>query len=261
MSNFSIIPAIDLFDGQVVRLYKGDYNKLSIYNKNPKAQAIEFFEAGADIIHLVDLNAARSGKFLENFEAITAIIKAIKEISMKKAEKGSERKLKIELGGGIRSWDNLKQSFDLGIDRCVIGTAAVKDPELLIKALKVYGAEKIIVGVDVKDNKVQISGWEEDSSLKASDFLSHLEKLGLKEIIFTDISRDGTLEGPGNAIKQYLETTQLKFILSGGISSLKDLRIILEQREANLIGAITGRAIYEKKIDLKEAVKLCKESK
>ena len=249
MKAFRVIPAIDLFDGKVVRLYQGDYTKVTVYSRDPCGQAQEFLAAGAKFLHIVDLNAARSGRSKENTTAISAIAKGLGE------------HLELELGGGIRNWENLEKSFDLGIKRCVIGTAAVKDPDFLQKALEHYGAEKILVGVDVCDKGlVRVSGWEEASSLKASELLQNLEQMGLEEIIFTDISRDGTLAGPGDTLKleAYLRSTKLNFILAGGLSSLKDLETILAARHPSLIGAISGRALYEKKLDLRAALEMCK---
>lgn len=246
MRTFRIIPSIDLLDGKVVRLYQGNYAKLRVYNCDPCKQAQDFLEAGAELLHLVDLNAARKPKAKENKKFIAEIAKRV----------GSA--LEIELGGGIRDWESLETCFSLGIKRCVIGTAAVKDIDFLKKALEHYGAGRIIVGLDVYKGMAYISGWEEESHLKASELLFQLEQIGLKEVIFTDISRDGTLVGPGKALVPYLKNSELDFILSGGLSSLKDLEVILASRHPRLIGAISGRALYEKKLDLKLALEMCK---
>ena len=246
MKAFRIIPAIDLLDGEIVRLYQGDYAKVTVYAHDPSLQAREFLRAGAEFLHIVDLNAARSGKSEKNTAAIAAIAKAV----------GND--LGLELGGGIRNWESLEKCLELGIKRCVIGTAAVKDPAFLKKALEHYGAERILVGLDVYKGIVRVSGWEEASHLKVSELLLTFEQMGLKEIIFTDISRDGTLEGPGDALAPYLKSSKLNFILSGGLSSLKDLESILAARHPQLIGAISGRALYEKKLDLRAALEMCK---
>ena len=247
MSPFHIIPAIDLLDGKVVRLYQGDYAKVSIYNHDPCQQAQDFLTAGAQFLHIVDLNAARSGRSSpENRTAISAIAKAV----------GND--MALELGGGIRSDESLVKYFALGIKRCIIGTAAIKDPEFLERALKRYGAEKILVGVDIYKGRPRVSGWEEASPLKTSDLLQKLTEMGLRKIIFTDISRDGTLEGPGDILETYLKSSKLDFILSGGLSSLKDLEAILAKRHPRLIGAISGRALYEKKLDLRAALEMCR---
>ena len=248
-ATFQVIPAIDLLDGQVVRLYQGNYDRSTIYDTKPMQQARVFVEAGATLLHLVDLNAARSGQRQVNQSAIQDIVTTVKSINPA---------VKIELGGGIRNLGVLEECFALGVDRCIIGTAAVKNPEFLEYAIQNYGPEKIIVGVDVKDNSVQIAGWEEQSLWKAIDFLQTLESKGLQEVIVTDISRDGTLEGPGDAIlKDYIHNCNLRFILSGGISSLQDLESLLKNHHPRLVGAISGRALYENTLDLKKSLELC----
>ena len=184
-----MIPAIDLLDGNLVRLYQGNFKKVTVYDSKPYRQARNFLKAGAKFLHVVDLNAARKAESRENDAAIAEIVNAV------------GKDMEIELGGGIRDWERLKKSFALGVQRCVIGTAAVKDPAFLQRALEHYGGKKIIVGVDVYKGFVHISGWEEKSSLKASELIANLERLGLEEVIFTDISRDGALEGPGDALR------------------------------------------------------------
>ncbi len=244
-SFFHFIPAIDLLDSHIVRLYQGKYDKVTVYQDSLSHKVHEFQEAGAKHLHLVDLNAARTGERKENSKAIQTIVKT------------AGTKMSVELGGGIRDMDTLKECFDLGIQRCIIGTAAITRPKYLEKAIADYGPNKIMVGVDVFQGTVRISGWEKKSSLQVENFLSQLEKIGVQKIIFTDISRDGTLEGPGEVLKEFLELFSLEFILSGGLSSLEDLQSILKNRHKNLVGAISGRALYEKKIHLKKAIQMC----
>ncbi len=243
-----IIPAIDLLNGQVVRLYQGNYDQVTVYCQDPAKQAKQFQQAGAEILHIVDLSAARTGKRQDtgNSQAITAILKAL------------GKTMKVELGGGIRNLDSLKECFDLGVDRCVLGTAAVKDPKFLEKSLGIYGPEKIIVGVDARNQTVQLSGWEEESFINVRALLKDLENKGVCNVIFTDISRDGTLSGPGKALYNYIEDCNLDFILSGGLSCLEDLKEILSTRHLRLVGVISGRAIYEKRLDIGQAVQMCK---
>ena len=250
MTPFQIIPALDILDSKLVRLYQGDYAQSTIYADDPLPQAQEFVKAGCQLLHLVDLNAARSAARDVNRNSIQKIVTTVKNMNSA---------VQIELGGGIRNRDALHECFELGIDRCIIGTAAIHDPDFLSSAVTQYGAERIIVGVDVRDDRVQISGWEKASLWRANDLLEFLaQKQGVREVILTDISRDGTLAGPGNAIlENYIEKHDLRFILSGGISALRDLENLLRQRHPRLIGAISGRALYEKKLDLRQALALC----
>ena len=249
---FQVIPSIDILDGKVVRLYQGKYDRSTVYDADPVEQACTFVEAGAFMIHLIDLDAARSGNRQTNHKIIQKMAGSVKKVN---------QQVQVELGGGLRDEAALQESFALGVDRCILGTAAVKDPSFLERAIKEHGPERIIVGVDVQDDLVQIAGWEEASLWKVSDFLQSLESKGVQEVIMTDISRDGTLEGPGNAILgNYIKECDLRFILSGGVSSLQDLELLLAARHPRLVGAISGRAIYENTLDLKRAVALCEAS-
>lgn len=245
MKEFRIIPAIDLLDGKVVRLYRGDYSQVTVYSNDPVPTVQDFVHAGASLIHVVDLNAARDGDRRKNADAIESIM----------AEVGT--KASVEIGGGIRNDDALKEYFDRGVDRCILGTSAVTDPELLKRAIAVYGHERIIVGVDAKDGTVRISGWEKDGGVKVPEFLKTLEGMGVYEIIFTDIRTDGTLSGPPiDSLSEILANTNLRVIASGGVSSIDDVKSLLAINESNLVGAITGRAVYENKLNVSEAVKL-----
>lgn len=244
---FEFIPAIDLLDGNVVRLFKGRYDEVTKYNLDPVQIIREYIDAGVGLVHIVDLNAARDGKIDINKPAIQRIREAL----------GNDARM--EIGGGIRDIDIVKDYLELGVDRVIIGTAAVKDPGFVVSAVNLFGPEKIIVGVDCLDGRVRVSGWQEDSNLRVDDFILDLEKKGIEEIIFTEISRDGAMSGPAiNELNHILSFSKLRLIASGGVSCLADLSSLLNIRNSRLVGAISGKAVYEKKIDVLAAVKLCK---
>ena len=235
-----IIPAIDLKDGEVVRLYKGDYKQKTIYSKNPEEIAKKFEELGAKCVHIVDLDGAKDGKCL-NYETIDKIRKSIK--------------IPIELGGGIRDEKTVELYLDkLKINRIILGTAALNNPDFLQKMLNKYGSEKIMVGVDVKeDGYVMTSGWIEKSKFQYTEFIKKLENIGVKYIVVTDISKDGTLKGPNFEMYKTIKNfSEIKFIVSGGI---KDRRNVEDAKKIDAYGCIIGKAYYEGKIDLKEAIK------
>ena len=247
-TKFQIIPAVDLLDGQVVRLYQGDYDQSKVYGDNPSEPIKEFLGAGAELIHIVDLNAARTGERDVNARAIEEIVGTTQGQAL------------LELGGGIRNMEALEHYLNLGIARGIVGTSAVKDPEFLKAALKKHGGERVIVGVDARDGEVKIAGWEQGSGKKTDEYLPELEAKGVVEVIYTDIATDGAMTGPAiGAIKQALAVTEkLRIVASGGISSLEDVHALLELKEPRISGAISGRAIYEKKLDLRAAVELCR---
>jgi len=248
--SFRIIPAVDLLDGQVVRLYQGRYDESTVYGNDPAQPIKAFVDAGVDLIHIVDLNAARSGERGVNQKAIERVVEAAGESA------------RLELGGGIRDIAAVEYYLDLGLHRCIIGSAAVKNPELVALAVENFGADKIIVGVDARDGRVRIDGWEKDSGAKTADVIADLESLGAREVIFTDIVADGAMTGPViGSLQEALEATQeMKVIASGGVSSLEDVQALLDLKHPRLAGVISGRAIYEKKLDLDAAVKLCREA-
>ncbi len=246
---FYFYPAIDILDKKVVRLYQGKYDQVTIYNESVREQILEFAEAGSEWLHIVDLNAARSG----TREVNSSIWEEL--ISIKKMYP----RLRLQLGGGIRSMKAIEECLSLNIERCVLGTAAVKNPDFLQQALKKFGQEKIVVGVDALEGYVKTSGWEVDDGTKVDMYLKILEEMGVKTVIFTDISRDGTLQGQGDVYSLHKENTHLNFIVSGGLSSLEDIQVLLRNRASNVVGAISGRAIYEKKINLREALALTKQ--
>ncbi len=237
-----IIPAVDILDNEAVRLYKGDYSQKTIYSKEPWELVKGFERVGASLIHVVDLNGARNGS-------------RINETTIKKIRTCAPN-VKIQLGGGIRDMERLKFYEEIGIDRFIIGTAAVLDPDFIQDALKFVGPERLLVSVDAMDGIVKISGWEEKTKLHYIEFLKQLEKLGVEQIVFTDISVDGTLQGPNlESYREILNQFSFRVFASGGISSIKDVLALtnLKAKRA-LSGMITGKAIYEGKIDLQEAI-------
>lgn len=239
-----IIPAIDLLDNQVVRLYKGNYNQKKVYYNDP-IEVIQFFKnAGIKRVHIVDLNAARDGNISINRRSIEKII-------------NHKEFLKLEIGGGIREEKIIKEYLELGFDYLILGTIAVKKPEFVEDIIKKYPVDKFIIGVDAKNEEVKVSGWEEDTKLSIFDFFKTIENWGIKQIIFTDISKDGTLEGPNiSLLKKILKQTNLNIISSGGISAEKDILDLYHLKDNKLIGVIIGKAFYENKIDLKKLTRL-----
>ena len=235
-----IYPAIDLFDGKAVRLYKGDNAQMTVYNENPVAVALDFKACGATHIHLVDLEGAKSG-VPENLSTIQKII--------------AETDLFVEVGGGIRNMETVETYLSAGVNRVILGTAAVTDPAFLEAALAKYG-EKIAVGVDLKDGYVAIKGWTEKSQWTAEAFFSDLEKLGVSTVICTDISRDGAMQGTNRELYRALSTKyNIQLIASGGVSTIDDVKALSAM---NIHGAIIGKAYYTGAIDLKEALEVCR---
>lgn len=232
-----IFPAIDLRGGQVVRLYQGDYDKMTVYGQDPCAVARDFVAAGAKYLHVVDLDGAKDGT-LANFETIAAI-----------AKQGG---LYIEAGGGIRSEDRIKQYLDLGVGRCILGTIAVKDFGFTARMAEKYG-DKIAVGVDARDGYVAINGWKELSSEKGVDFCRRLVDVGVGAVIYTDISRDGAEKGTN--LELYRELAEIKGLhvtASGGVSSLEELE---ELKRIGTHAAILGKALYTGRLDLKTVIR------
>ena len=233
-----IYPAIDLYDGKAVRLYKGDYAQMTVYSENPAEVAKDFAAAGASHIHLVDLEGAKKGS-PANLETISKIIE--------------DANLFVEVGGGIRSLETVEQYLAIGVDRVILGTAAVTDPEFLEAALARYG-EKIAEGVDLKDGYVAIKGGTETSGLTAEACFAKMEALGVKTVICTDISRDGAMKGTNRELYRELSGKfAIDLIASGGVSTLEDVQALAEM---NLHGAIIGKAYYIGAIDLKTAIEV-----
>ena len=231
-----LFPAIDLYDGKAVRLYKGDYNEMTVYSKNPIEIALDFEKKGAKFIHIVDLEGARDGT--------TPNIEIVKQIA-------TTTSLFTEIGGGIRSIETVKTYIENGVDRVILGTAAVKDEAFLLEAVKLYG-EKIAVGVDVKDGFVAIKGWTEASQYTCFDFCEKMQKIGVETLICTDISKDGAMQGTNRELyKELSEKFDIDITASGGVSSIDDIKAL---RKLDLYGAIIGKAYYIGAIDLEEAL-------
>lgn len=233
-----VIPAIDLKDGQAVRLFKGDYQQKTVYSSHPEDIAKEFEDMGADYLHVVDLDGAKDG--------VTANLSTIQKIRQAIS-------MPIELGGGIRNMQTVDLYLDkIGIDRVILGTAAFENPEFLREAIEKYGAERIVVGVDVKNGYVSTAGWLKTSQTYYLDFLKELEKIGVQYIVCTDISRDGTLMGPSFALYENIhQNSHIHFVVSGGI---KDAQDIYQVNKKGYYGCIVGKAFYEGKINLKEVI-------
>ena len=236
----NIFPAVDIYDGKVVRLYKGDYEKMTVYGDSPLAVALEFEKKGAKFIHMVDLEGAKTGS-VPNLSHVTAVAR--------------ETSLFVEIGGGVRSMEVVDSYIGAGVGRVIIGTAAIKDEPFLIKALEKYG-EKIAVGADVKDGKIAIKGWTETSEITLDAFLSRMTALGVRTVICTDISKDGAESGTNLAL--YSELSQkysIDIVASGGVSSISDVKAL---RKMNMYGAIIGKAYYTGAIKLEEALEVAK---
>ena len=228
-----IFPAIDLSGGQVVRLYQGDYDKMTVYGADPCAAARDFLAAGAQYLHVVDLDGDKDGT-LANFESIAAI-----------ARQGG---LYIEVGGGLRTEERIRQYLDLGVDRCILGTVAVKDFDFTARMARKYG-DAIAVGVDARDGYVAVNGWKELSPERGIDFCRRLRDAGVKTVIYTDISRDGAEQGTNLAVYRELAQIEgLNITASGGVSSIEELK---ELQAIGTHAAILGKALYTGRLDLK----------
>ncbi len=235
-----IFPAIDLFDKKAVRLYKGNYDEMTVYSENPIEIAKDFEQKGATHIHMVDLEGAKDGN-TPNIELVKQVV--------------DETKLFVEVGGGIRSMDTIKRYFLVGVDRVILGTAAITDEALLKQAVAEFG-DKIAVGADVKDGFIAIKGWVLKSEVSLDEFMLKMQKLGVKNVICTDISRDGAMRGTNLELYRDLSLKyNLDITASGGVSTLDDIRRL---REMDLYGAIIGKAYYTKAIDLEQALEEAK---
>ena len=235
-----IFPAIDLYDGAAVRLFKGDYAQKTVYSNNPAAVALDFKKCGATHIHLVDLQGAKTGD-TPNFDTVCKI----------KAQSG----LFCEIGGGIRDMATVEKYVNSGLDRIILGTAAVENRDFTKKAVERFG-DKIAVGIDIKDGFVAIKGWTEKAKLNAFDFCEEMQKIGVKTVICTDISKDGAMIGTNRELYRELSNRFfINIVASGGVSTIEDLAAL---REMNLYGAIIGKAYYTGAIDLKRAIEVAK---
>ncbi len=235
-----IIPAIDIIDGKCVRLYQGDYNQKTVYNENPLDVAKSFEDAGLKYLHLVDLDGAKAGKII-NFKTLEKIT--------------SKTSLQVDFGGGISSDDMIKIPFECGASQVTIGSLAVKSPDIVERWLKQFGAEKIIIGADVQNEKIQIHGWQEDSKMYVYDFIGNYVEKKIEYVMCTDISKDGTLQGAATELYKIIKEhfPEIKLIASGGIGSMNDVEACAK---AGCEGVIIGKAIYEGKIKLEELRKL-----
>ena len=235
-----IFPAIDLYDKKAVRLYKGNYAEMTVYSDNPIEIALDFKAQGAEYIHVVDLEGAKDGT--------TPNISVVEKIAR-------ESGLFVEIGGGIRSMDVLDRYFAAGVSRAILGTAAVTDEAFLTAAIEKYG-DKIAVGADIKDGFVAIKGWVEKSEYTTEEFFGKMEKLGVKTIICTDISKDGAMKGTNLLMYRDLSAKYtIDIVASGGVSSIEDVAALTEM---NLYGAIIGKAYYTGAIKLSEAIEVAK---
>lgn len=239
MSQFTIYPAIDLRGGQVVRLQQGDYNQETVYSMNPAEVAKAWRDQRAEWLHVVDLDGAKAGHPV-NVEVIASIVKAAK--------------IPVQVGGGIRSVTDAETLFNVGVSRVIIGTAAIEQPELVRELLSKYG-DKVAIGIDARNGMVATRGWLETSEVSAEELAKSLADAGAKTFIFTDISRDGMMQGPNvDAIVKLAKASGQEVIASGGVSKIEDLLALAEYRADGVCGAIVGKALYIGSVDLEDAL-------
>jgi phosphoribosylformimino-5-aminoimidazole carboxamide ribotide isomerase len=235
-----VIPAIDLLEGRCVRLYQGDYTRSQVFNENPVEVAQQWVEQGATRLHVVDLDGAKAGKPV-NLEAIAAIVNAIP--------------IPVEIGGGLRTPESVRQLLHLGVRWAILGTVAVEQPEL-VQALAQEFPEQIIVGIDARNGKVATRGWLETSETQATQLAVQMQEMGAAAIIYTDIHRDGTMSGPNlEALRELADRISIPVIASGGVSSVTDLLSLIALEPQGVTGAIVGRALYTGDIILNEAIR------
>lgn len=242
MSGVYLLPAIDILGGKAVRLAKGDYEQVTVYNNDPVAQARAFVDAGAEWVHVVDLDGARSGE-PQNIAIVERIVR--------------ETSLQVEVGGGVRSLETLQRLIDAGAARVVLGTALVNDPELAKAAVKLVGGEHLTAGIDAKDGEVAVSGWLEGSGVAATELASAMAQVGFRHVVYTDIARDGMQTGiDPAAYVRMAEAFGHPVIASGGVASVADIER-LAPVAASIEGVITGRAIYEGSLTVQDGVAAC----
>lgn len=235
-----IFPAIDLYKGKAVRLLRGDYNQMTVYSDNPAEFALDFEKQGARYLHLVDLEGAKDGT-TPNIDTVEQIV--------------SKTSLFTEIGGGIRSMDIIDKYISIGVDRVILGTAAVNDSEFLKEAIEKYG-DKIAVGVDIKDGYVAVKGWTEKSDFSCFDFCKKMQDMGVKTLICTDISKDGAMQGTNHELyKELSKKFSMQITASGGVSSIDDVKRL---SDLGIYGAIIGKAYYTGAISIKEAIEVAK---
>lgn len=241
-----VIPAIDLRDGKCVRLVEGRLDRETIYSDAPAEMARKWENLGARFLHLVDLDGAFAGE-PKNDRAVREIIEVIS--------------IPAELGGGIRDLDTISKYIEMGVNRVILGTAAISDPKMVEAAVRKYGGERIILGVDARDGMVAIHGWDSTVTKSSVELALEMKELGIRRVIYTDIKRDGTLQGPNiESTKELAVETGLAVIASGGVSSLEDIRAVKEELEPHGVDSvITGKALYDGRLDLVEALRICEE--
>lgn len=238
-----IIPAIDLLQGNCVRLHKGEYDKVTHFSSDPVSQALSWQSAGAKRLHLVDLDGAREGES-KNDESIQKVVNALK--------------IPVQVGGGIRSSERVDELIAYGLDKIIVGTLAIERPDI-VKTIVDRHPQRIIIGIDAKDGYVSTKGWTNQSAKLATELATELSQLDIASIITTDIATDGTLEGPNlDAMRLIAEASRVPVIASGGVGSMADLLSLISLEEVGVSGIIVGRALYEKKLDLGEAINALK---
>ena len=242
MSKFTIFPAIDLRNGRVVRLEHGDPEKETVFGNNPAKMAQKWIDAGAGWLHVVNLDGALDEAGAANWAALPTI---------------TQLAVKVQFGGGIRSLDDVARALDAGAKRVILGTVAIEKPALVSKAVEKFGKNKIIIGIDARNGRVKTRGWQRDTAMNPVDLGKDMKERGVKTIIYTDIGRDGVLSGVDvQATVQLSQVTGLQVIASGGVASMEDIHRCHAQAEHGLVGVITGRAIYDGRLDLEEALQV-----
>jgi len=237
-----IIPAIDIIDKRVVRLERGEFEKKKTYEERPLLTARRWKEEGAKLIHVVDLEGARLGRPV-SLDIIGDIIRDVR--------------IDVELGGGLRTEKDIEEAFNIGVKFCVIGTSAVKEESFARHAVARF-KDKVVFAVDVKSGKIAVKGWEEVSARDPETYVKELEAIGAKRIIYTDVSKDGMMSGPNlKALREVLKSTSMEVTVSGGISNIDDIKELKALEKGGLSGVIVGKALYENKINLKEALDAC----
>jgi phosphoribosylformimino-5-aminoimidazole carboxamide ribotide isomerase len=239
-----IFPAIDLKNGKCVRLEQGKFDNVKVFNEDPVAVAKEFEAKGAEYIHLVDLDGAVEGE-LVNRDVIEKIVKSVK--------------IPCELGGGIRNIERMEELLNLGLARVILGTIAIKNPEITKEAVAKFGGEKVVIGIDAKKGKVAINGWLDVTEKDVVELIKEMESIGVKTVIYTDIEKDGMMQGISlDSVKRILEQTDINMVVSGGVTSIEDINHLVELKNSKIEGVITGKAIYEGKLNLEEAIRVAR---
>ncbi|MFD1739381.1 1-(5-phosphoribosyl)-5-[(5-phosphoribosylamino)methylideneamino]imidazole-4-carboxamide isomerase [Bacillus salitolerans] len=243
MGSFTIYPAIDMRGGKCVRLIQGDYNQETVYGDSPFDMASLFANQGASWIHMVDLDGAKMGKRV-NDDYVIQVARSLP--------------VSVQIGGGIRTEEDVKYYLENGVDRVILGSAAINHPEFVKEMLSTYGGTRIVIGLDAKDGYVATEGWVETSMIKATDLAQQLVDYGAETFIFTDIATDGMLSGPNiEAVAELAKITGKAVIASGGVSSLEDIKALKLYESAGVAGAIVGKALYTNQFSVKDAIQLC----